>query len=78
MADDVKEKPTKKFDFADNQITVADTAMLLGCDVVDVTALIRMGHLKAEGKKPYKVDIKSVIAYKRMMLGADDDADDDE
>lgn len=70
MAEDFKEERTRTFEFANHQITVDDAAMLLGCGINDIITLIKLNHLKAEGKRPYKVDAKSVVAYKRAMIGA--------
>ena len=68
--DDGKEVRTRTFEFADNQIPVVDAAMIIGCEVAEVISLIKLGQLKAEGQRPYKVDFRSVLAYKRMMIGA--------
>lgn len=73
MTENGDEFRTRTFEFAPHQISVADTALLLDCNVSDVTALIRMGHLQAEGKRPYKVDVNSVIEYKRAMAGAEEE-----
>jgi|GEM_PF-2241949 hypothetical protein len=64
---------TRTFDFKPHQISVADAALLLDCSVNDITALIRLGHLEAEGKRPYKVDVNSVVEYKRTMAGSEEE-----
>lgn len=73
MAKESEDLRTRTFNFAAHQISVADAALLLDCSVSDVTALIRMGHLEAEGKRPYKVDAKSVVEYKRTMAGSEEE-----
>jgi len=72
MSNHEEDLQTRTFDFKRHQINVSDTALLLDCSVDDVTALIRMGHLEAEGKRPYKVDVKSVVEYKRTMAGSEE------
>jgi hypothetical protein len=32
-----------------------------------------LGHLEAEGKRPYKVDVNSVVEYKRTMAGSEEE-----
>lgn len=58
---------TKSFDFEPYQVTVADAALLLDISTSDVYALVRMGYLKVEGQRPYKIDIRSIVEYKRAM-----------
>lgn len=69
---------TRTFEFEPHQVTMADAALLLGISYQDVQTLIKMGYLKAEGRRPYKIDVRSVVEYKRAMPNNNNVEEDDD
>jgi len=78
LANNQEPARTRTFEFEPHQITVADAALLLDMSNQDVQALIRTRYLRAEGKRPYKIDIRSIVEYKRAMPSNIEEEDEDE
>lgn len=70
-----EEKKVKNFEFEAHQISVGDAALLLNIKKKEVLALINLGHLRAEGQKPYKIDVRSIVEYKRIMPSTENEED---